>query len=85
MELLNAACSVDEALLTSEGGVRIGSDVANNDLVFNAVDCFCLAATHGGLRQKLVTCGDVDECDRVECRVEISFHGDMPSDKVNEV
>jgi len=69
LELLDAACSVDEALLTGEGRVRIGSDVANHDLVFSAVDCFCLAATHGGLRQELVACGDVDECDRVECRV----------------
>jgi hypothetical protein len=24
----------------------------------------------------------VDECNRVECRVEISFHGDMPFNKV---
>jgi hypothetical protein len=32
-----------------------------------------------------VACGDVDECDRVECRVEVSFHGDMPSNKVNGV
>ena len=65
--------------------MRIGSDVANYDLVFSAVDCFCLAATHGGLCQELVACRDVDECDRIECRVEISFHGDMPSNKVNEV
>ena len=85
MELLDAACSVDEALLTGEGGVRIGSDVANYDLVFSAVDCFCLAATHSGLGQELVACGNIDECDRVECRMEISFHDNMPSNKVSEV
>ena len=54
LELFNATSSVDEALLTSEGGVRIGSDITNHDLVFRAVDCFCLAATHRGLRQELV-------------------------------
>ena len=65
LELLDAACCVDETLLTSEGGMRIGSDVANHNLVFITVDCFCLAATHSGLSQELVTCGNVDECYRI--------------------
>ena len=69
LKLLDAACCVDETLLTSEGGMRIGSNVANHDLVFITVDCFCLAATHSGLGQELVTCGNVDECYRVECRM----------------
>ena len=65
--------------------MRIGSNVANHDLVFITVYCFCLAATHSGLGQELVTCGNVDECDRVECRMEISFHGDVSSNKFSEV
>ena len=85
MELLDTASCVDETLLTSEGGMRVGSNVANHDLVLITVDCFCLAATHSGLGQELATCGNVDECDRVECRMEISFHGDMPSDKFSVV
>jgi hypothetical protein len=83
LELLYTACCVDETLLTSEGGMRVSSNVANHDLIFITVDCFCLAATHSGLGQELVACGDVDECDRVECRMEISFHGGMPSNKIN--
>ena len=83
LELLDAACCVDETLLTSEGGMRIGSDVANYDLVFITVDCFCLASTHSGLGQELVACGNVNECDGIECRMEISFHSDMPSNKIN--
>ena len=84
MELLYTACGVDETLLTREGGMRVRSNVANHDLIFITVDCFSLAAPHSGLSQELVACGDVDECDRVECRMEISFHGDMPSNKINE-
>ena len=85
MELLDAASCVDETLLTCEGGMRIGSNVANHNLVFITVDCFCLTATHSGLGQELVTCRNVDERYRVECRMEISFHGDMSSNKFSEV
>ena len=65
LELLDAASSVDEALLTGEGGVRVSSNVANHDLIFITVDCFCLAATHSGLGQELVACGNVNECDGI--------------------
>ncbi len=83
LELLDATCGIDETLLTGEGGVRISSDVTDNDLIFSAVDCFRLTATHSGLSQELMTRRDVDECDRIELRMEISFHSDMPSNKVS--
>ncbi len=82
LELLDAAGGVDEALLTGEGGVRIGGDIADHDLVIDAVDGFRLAATHGGASEELVPRGDVDERDRIELRMEISFHSDRPSNKV---
>ena len=82
MELLDAASGIDEALLTGEGGVRIGSNIADHDLVFSAVDSFSLAATSRGASQELVACRDVDECDRIELRMDVSFHSEMPSNKV---
>ena len=85
LELLDAASCIDETLLSGEGGMRVGSNVANHDLVFITVDCLCLAATHSGLGQELVTCGNVDECDRVECRMKIRFHGDTTSNKFSDV
>ena len=65
LELLDATSGINETLLTSEGRVRISSDITNDDLIFSAVDCFCFATTHSGLRQELVACRDVDECDRI--------------------
>jgi hypothetical protein len=47
LEFLDATCGVDETLLTSESRVRIGSNVANYDLVFNTIYSFSLATTHG--------------------------------------
>jgi hypothetical protein len=35
--------------------------------------------------QKLVTGRDVDECDRIEFRMDFSFHGEMPSSKIGAV
>ena len=83
MELLDAAGGINEALLAGKGRVLIGGDIADHDLVINAVDGFRLAATHGRASQELVTSGDVDKSDRIELRMEIRFHSDMPSNKVN--
>jgi ribosomal protein L21E len=33
------------------------------------------------MSQELVSSRDVDECDRVELRMDISFHSEMPSNK----
>ena len=82
LELLDATSSIDETLLTSKGRVRISSNITDHDLVFGAVDSFSLATTHSGLRQELMSCRDVDERDRIELRMEISFHSKMPSNKV---
>jgi hypothetical protein len=30
-----------------------------------------------------VTGGDVNECDRIELRMDVSFHSEMPSNKVS--
>ena len=43
LELLDATSGIDETLLTSEGRVRISSNIANHHLVINAIDCFSLA------------------------------------------
>ncbi len=40
LELLNASSRIDEALFTSEDWVGVGSDVANDHLVLDAVDLF---------------------------------------------
>lgn len=75
LELLDAASGVDEALLTCEGRVRIGSDVADHDLIFYAVDSFCLATTHSGTSQIFRASRNVDEGNRVELWMDFSFHG----------
>ena len=75
LELLDATSSVDEALFTGVSRVRIRSDVADHDLVLNTIDDLCLTATHGGAGQIFGACGDVDECDRVELWMDVSFHG----------
>lgn len=74
LELFDATSGVDETLLTSEGRVRVRSDVANDDLVFNTVDFFSLATTHCGASEEFVTSRNVDECDVIELRMDISFH-----------
>jgi len=75
LELLDAACSVDETLLTSEGWVGIGCDVADDHLVVYTVDGFCLAATHRGASKDFRASRNVDEGNRVELWVDICFHG----------
>jgi len=75
LELFDAACGIDEALLTSEGGVRISGNIADHDLVFNAVDSFLFAATHGGVCKVLRAGRNIDEGSRIELWMDISFHG----------
>jgi hypothetical protein len=74
LELLDATSGIDETLLTSEGGVRIGSNIANYHLVINAIDCFSLATTHSRASQIFSACRNVDEGNRVELWMDISFH-----------
>jgi hypothetical protein len=75
LELLDTTCGVDETLLTSEGRVRISSDVTNDDLKINAVNRFSFRTTHSGTSQKLRACRNVDEGNRLELWMDISFHG----------
>ena len=74
LELLDATSGIDETLLTSEGRVRVGSNIANYHLVINAIDCFSLAATHRGASQIFSASRNVDEGNRVELWMNISFH-----------
>ena len=55
-------------------GVR--SDVANYDLVFDTVNRLSLTATHGGMSEILGACRNVDKSNRIELRMDISFHRD---------
>ena len=79
MELLDATCGVDETLFTSVGRVRVGSDVADDDLVLNAINDLSLAAAHGRTSKKLVTRRNVDESNWVEFWVDVRFHADLVS------
>jgi hypothetical protein len=74
LELLDATSGIDETLLTSKGGVRIGSNIANYHLVINAIDCFSLATTHGRASQIFGASRNVDEGNRVELWMNFSFH-----------
>ena len=78
LELLDAASRIDETLLASEGRVRIGSNIANHHLVINAIDCFRLAATHSGASQIFSASRNIDEGNRVELWMNISFHSKCP-------
>ena len=42
LELLYAACSINETLFASESRVRVHRDITQNDLVFHAIDSFGL-------------------------------------------
>ena len=74
LELLDATSGVDEALLTCKGGVRVGGDVADGDLVFDAVNGFSLRTTQGGTSQKFSAGRNVNEGNRLELWMDISFH-----------
>jgi hypothetical protein len=75
LELFDTTRGVDHALFASEGGVRISSDVTNDDLIVNAVNCFIFCTTHSGTSQKLRACRNVDKDNRLELGMDISFHG----------
>lgn len=74
LELLDATSGIDETLLTSKGGVRVGGNVANDYLVVHAIDCFRLATTHSRASQIFGASRNVDEGNRVELWMDISFH-----------
>jgi len=80
LELLDATSGIDETLLTSEGRVRISSNIANHHLVINAIDCFSLATTHGGASQIFSASRNIDEGNRVELWMNISFHSSVLSE-----
>gem|GEM_PF-3624433 len=80
LELLDATSGIDETLLTGKGGVRISSNIANYHLVINAIDCFSLATTHGGASQIFSASRNIDEGNRVELWMNISFHSSVLSE-----
>ena len=73
-ELLDAAGRVDEALLAGVGGMRVHGHVAQDDEILLAVDRLLAARLHRRDGQKFFAGGDVEEADRVECRMAFSFH-----------
>jgi len=78
LEFLDTASGVDKTLLTSKGRMRIRSDVANYHLVIHPINCFCLATTHSGTSQIFSASRNVDEGNRVELWMNISFHSKCP-------
>jgi hypothetical protein len=74
LELLDATCGVDETFLTRKGGVRIGGNIANNDLMLDAINGFGLAATHCGAGQEFRAGGNIHEGNGIQFWMDISFH-----------
>ena len=65
LELLNAACGVDKTLLAGEGGVRIGGDIANHNLMLDTINGFGLAAAHRRAGQEFCAGGHVHKSHRI--------------------
>jgi hypothetical protein len=47
LELFNATRSVNETFFTGECGMRVSRDVANDNLMLDAINRFGFATTHG--------------------------------------
>jgi hypothetical protein len=80
LKLFDATSGIDETLLTRKGRVRISSNIANYHLVIHAIDGFSLAATHGGASQIFSASRNIDEGNRVELWMNISFHSSVLSE-----
>lgn len=74
LELFNAACSVDETLLTGKYRVRIGRDVLHEHVVFDSINRLLTLGLHGRLRKKLFTRRYVLETGWIELWMTFFFH-----------
>ena len=75
VELFHTTSAVYETLLPSISRVRVGSYVLHDYLILNTVDHLSLFGGNGGVGQKLLTGGYVDETNRVRLGMDICFHG----------
>lgn len=55
--------------------MRISGYVANNYVVFNAVDGFLLLGAEGGVREELLAAGNVGKADGMIFGMDVLFHG----------
>lgn len=76
-ELLDAACRVDDALLTGVGGMRVGSHIAQDDVELLAIDLLLASRLERRLGEEFATGRDVDETDVVKGGMAFGFHGEM--------
>lgn len=75
LELFDTSCRIDKTLFTRVSRVRVHGDIANNDIVFNAVDGFLLLGTQCRASQKLFATRNIDEANGIVLRVKVLFHG----------
>ncbi len=74
IELLDPTSGVDKAFFAGVCRVRVGSDIANDDLVLLAVDGFRLTRTHCRASEELATGRNIDKGDVIKLRMNFSFH-----------
>ncbi len=74
-ELFDATRGVNEALLACVGGMRVHRDVADDDLVFDAIDGLLAGRLHRGLGEETFARRDIEEADVIESGMAFGFHG----------
>ena len=74
-EFLDAAGGVDEALLAGVGGMRIHRDVADNNVIFLAIDLLLTSGLHGGGGEETLARTDIEEANVIESGMTFGFHG----------
>ena len=75
-ELLDASSGVNEALLAGEGGMRVHRDVAQDDIIFLAIDLLLAGRFHGGLGEETLAARNIEEANIIKSRMAFGFHGE---------
>lgn len=74
LELLNATCSVNEALLTGVNRVGIHGDVTDDHVILDAIDGFLAIRLGSRLSEEILSCGNVPVANRMSFWMDTSFH-----------
>ena len=74
LELVDTTLGINELVLTSEEGVRVGSNTAGNHVVLNTIDNLSLSGGSGGTSDEAAARGDVHEHNRIVLGMEICLH-----------
>lgn len=83
LELFNPAGGVDKAFFTGVDGMGIHGDIADNDVVLDAVYGFLPIGRNGRLGQEILTCGNVAITDGMGFWMDAGFHGKKDLSLIN--